>query len=274
MPQYTAMGYKDKTGILANKTLRYVGVIQSSLGLNWNLENKIEVSAEGFYKRYNHIPYSTVDGIPLACKGDDYGVIGNELLLPQAQGQSYGFEILARWFIANKLNILSSFTYFRSEYRNDKKSNYVASAWDNRFILNASGTYYFNKNWSAGMKISYIGGSPYTPYDIDKSSLVNAWDAQGKPYYDYFLYNTGRLPSFYQVDIRIDKSFYFKKCMLGFYIDLQNVSKSTFTSPDILISTGIIENPNAPQSEQKYKMKYIEQKSGTLLPTLGITFEY
>ena len=274
MPQYTALGFKNEVGIFANKTLRYLGVTQTSLGLNWNLENKLEISAEGFYKRYNHIPYSVVDGIPLACKGNDYGVIGNELLTPQAQGQSYGLEVLARWFIANKLNILSSFTYFRSEYRNDKQSQYIASAWDNRFIVNASGTYNFKNNWSVGMKFSYIGGSPYTPYDIDKSSLVNAWDAQGKPYYDYSLFNTYRSSSFYQVDIRVDKSFYFKKCMLGFYIDIQNVSKSTFRSPDVIISTGEIENPNAPQSEQRYIMKSIEQKSGTLLPTLGITFEY
>lgn len=40
------------------------------------------------------------------------------------------------------------------------------------------------------------------------------------------------------------------------------------------MSTGVIENPSAPITEQRYKMKYIEQKSGTLMPTLGITFEY
>ena len=62
--------------------------------------------------------------------------------------------------------------------------------------------------------------------------------------------------------------------MLGFYIDLQNVTKSTFKQPNIYMSTGVIENPSAPIEEQRYKMKYIEQKSGTLMPTLGITFEY
>ena len=41
-----------------------------------------------------------------------------------------------------------------------------------------------------------------------------------------------------------------------------------------LMSTGQIENPSAPLSEQRYVMKSIRQESGTLLPTLGITFEY
>lgn len=67
---------------------------------------------------------------------------------------------------------------------------------------------------------------PYTPYDADKSSLVTAWNAQGKPYYDYTRYNEERLPAFTQVDIRIDKTFYLKRCMLGFYIDLQNIAGS------------------------------------------------
>ena len=62
--------------------------------------------------------------------------------------------------------------------------------------------------------------------------------------------------------------------MLGFYIDLQNVTISKYTRPDILMSTGVIENPTDPVNMQRYKMKYIEQRSGTLLPTLGITFEF
>ena len=44
--------------------------------------------------------------------------------------------------------------------------------------------------------------------------------------------------------------------------------------PDVLMSTGVIENPSAPPSEQRYKMKYIRQASGTLVPTLGVTVEF
>lgn len=45
-------------------------------------------------------------------------------------------------------------------------------------------------------------------------------------YYDYTRYNEERLSAFTQVDIRIDKTFYLKRCMLGFYIDLQNIAGS------------------------------------------------
>ncbi|WP_317469216.1 TonB-dependent receptor [Bacteroides hominis] len=274
LPPYTGLGFKDNNGKLVNKYLRYMRVSQESIGLSWRPRNTFELSIEGFYKKYDKIPFSIVDGIPLACKGNDYGVIGNEALSSTSQGRAYGAEILMKWLIAKKLNLSSSFTLFKSEYRNNKESEYIASAWDNRYIFNMSGTYNFPHNWSLGMKVSCIGGAPYTPYDIDKSSLVTAWNAQGRPYYDYGQYNTGRLPAFGQLDVRVDKTFYLKRCMLGFYIDLQNVTNSKFRQPDILMSTGVIENPSAPIAEQRYKMKYISQKSGTLMPTLGITFEY
>ena len=194
-------------------------VSQESLGVSWRKGDTFEVSIEGFYKDYDKIPLSVVDGIPLACKGN-------------------------------------------------------ASAWDNRYIFNLRGTYNLPHLWSVGMKVSCIGGAPYTPYDEEKSSLVSAWDAQGKAYYDYSKYNKERLPAFAQVDIRVDKTFYLKHCMLGFYLDLQNITVSKLKQQDVLMSTGVIDNPEAPADSQHYRMKRIKQSSGTLLPTLGITFEY
>ena len=275
LPPYTALGFKNNNGLYANKyALRYMQVSQGSIGLNWRKGDTFEVSVEGFYKDYDKIPLSVADGIPLTCKGNDYGVIGNELLTSTAQGRSYGAELLLKWLIAKKLNLASSFTLFKSEYRTDKESEYIASAWDNRFIFNLRGTYNLPRHWSVGMKVSCIGGAPYTPYNADKSSLVTAWNAQGKPYYDYTRYNEERLPAFTQVDIRIDKTFYLKRCMLGFYIDLQNIAGSKLKQADVLMSTGVIKNPDAPIAEQRYVMKSLKQESGTLLPTLGITFEY
>ena len=201
-------------------------------------------------------------------------IVGNERLVSTAQGRAYGVELMFRWLLRQKLNLSSSLTLFKSEFRKAASEEYLPSAWDNQFIWNASGTYNFPKHWSVGLRVSWIGGSPYTPYDVEKSSLVEAWDAQGKGYYDYTRYNAERLSSYAKLDIRVDKVFYWKKCMLGFYLDLQNITANKLKQADVLMSTGVIENPEAPSSEQRYVMKYLPQESGTLLPTLGITFEY
>ena len=90
LPPYTALGFKNNNGLYANKyALRYMQVSQGSVGLNWRKGDTFEVSVEGFYKDYDKIPLSVADGIPLTCKGNDYGVIGNELLTSTAQGRTF-----------------------------------------------------------------------------------------------------------------------------------------------------------------------------------------
>lgn len=274
LPSYTALGFEGEEGEYVNRHLDYISVSQESLGLSWTPNENMELSVEGFYKLYGHMPFSLSDQIPLSCKGNDYGTIGNEALSSEAKGRSYGVELMFKWLLTQKLNLSSSLTIFKSEFKDGEQGSYVPSAWDNRFILNMSGTYNFPKHWSLGAKVSCIGGSPYTPYDVEKSSLVEAWNVQGRAYYDYNRYNQERLPVFGQLDVRVDKTFYLKKCMLGFYLDIQNITASKLRQPDALMSTGQIENPSAPLSEQRYVMKSIRQESGTLLPTLGITFEY
>ena len=274
LPAFTALGFKGNSDRYINKSLDYTSVSQESIGLTWNPNASMELSVEGFYKYYDQMPLSVTDDIPLSCKGNDYGVIGNEPLTPAAKGRSYGVEMMFKWLLTQKLNLSASLTAFKSEFKAGEDEKYIPSAWDNRFILNASGTYNFPKQWSLGIRVCAIGGSPYTPFDSEKSSLVEAWDAQGKAYYDYTRYNAERLSAFAQIDVRVDKTFYLKRCMLGFYLDIQNITGSKLHQPDVLMSTGQIENPSAPASQQRYIMKSVRQQSGTLLPTLGITFEY
>lgn len=270
LPAYTALGYKNNEGVYVNKGLDYTSVNQESLGLTWNPNETMELSVEGFYKKYNNMPLSVADNIPLSCKGNDYGVVGNELLVSDAEGRSYGVEMMFKWLLAKKLNLSSSLTIFKSEFKAAADGGYLPSAWDNRFILNVSGTYNLPKQWSVGMRVCCIGGSPYTPYDEEKSSLVDAWNVQGKAYYDYSRYNMERLPAFGQLYVRVDKTFYLKKCMLGFYLDIQNITGSKLKQPDALMSTGQVD----PDRPDHYIMKRIKMESGTLLPTIGITFEY
>ncbi len=273
LPPLTALGLRDNDGAWVNRSLRYMRVKALSAGIDWRLRDRLIVSLEGFRKGYDRIPLSLADGIPLVCKGDDYGTVGAEPLVSTAEGRAYGAELTARWQIPGKINLVGSATLFRSEYRNGQ-GRYVPSAWDNRYVVNLSGTYDLPRSWSVGARLSWIGGAPYTPYDEAKSSLVSTWDAQGRPYYDYARYNTERLAAFGQLDLRIDKTFYFRRCMLGIYIDLQNVTASRLERPDVLMSTGVIANPAAPADEQRYLMKYIGQSSGTLIPTLGVTVEF
>jgi hypothetical protein len=273
LPPLTALGFRVDDR-LANRALEYMRVFSSAVGAEYRLRERLAVSLEGFYKLYSQVPLSVADGVPLTCKGNDYGVTGNEVLISTAQGRAYGAELSARWQIPNKVSVVGAFTLYWSEYRSNRHTPYIPSAWDNRWVLNVSGTYDLPRRWSIGAKLSAIGGAPYTPYDEEQTSLKTYWDATGRAALDYSRYNEGRLKPFVQLDVRVDKVWEFRKWSLGIYLDLENITFSAITLPDALLSTGIIENPSAPIEEQRYLLKRIKQRNGTLVPAFGVTAEF
>lgn len=276
LPPYTTLGFKDDKGNYVNRAngLRYIRSDQAGLGLEYRPYSHLKFTAEGFYKHYDRYPMSLSDSISLSSKGTDYGVLGNEAVSSTATGRAYGVELMGRWYNYKGLTFIASYTYVRSEFKDGRDSEkYIPSAWDNRHLFTFSGTYALPKNWDIGAKLRVVGGAPYTPYDVEKSSLVEAWDASGSLYYDYNRFNSERLKPFSQLDLRVDKTFYLKKIMLGLYLDLQNVLNSKYKEQDVYIKTGKILNPEAPKEQQRYELKPVERLSGTLLPSIGIMIE-
>jgi hypothetical protein len=276
-PAYTSLGYRSTAGTLVNDSLgiRYIACNQFVLGIELlpNIHSKFSI--EGFYKGYSHYPFSVTDSVALASKGADYEVYGNEALLPISKGRAYGCEVLYRNTDLFGFNLILSYTYVRSEFT-DYHNNYIPSAWDNRNLFYITLGRKFKYNWEVGVKWRYLGGAPYTPYDENKSSIVAAWDVQGRGYLDYSRFNSLRLRSFNQLDIRIDKGFYFKKWSLMFYLDVQNVLGSNADQPDILVNTqpdGSVVKFTDSFGVERYKLRYISSYAGTILPSIGIMIE-
>jgi hypothetical protein len=235
---------------------------------------KLQITAEGFYKHYSRYPYSVADGVPLSTKSAGYGIFGNEPLVSTSTGRAYGLEIMGRVRDLEGLNMVFAYTYVRSEFKGPT-GGFIPTAWDNRHLLSATATKSLGKTWDLGFKWRLVGGAPYTPYDLDKSSLREAWDVTGQGYLDYADYNSARLKAFNQLDLRIDKQFYFSKWSLMLYADVQNVLNFKADQPDLLIlqtdATGTpVINPDDPT---RYLLKLIDAESGTVLPTIGIIIE-
>ena len=249
-------------------------MISAAAGADWKFKDRFFIGLESFYKFFYDIPLSIATDVPLTCIGADYGSIGEEPLVSSARGRSYGAELLVRWLIPDKVTLVGSATLYKSEYTSGYGQKYIPSAWDNRFILNLSAVYDFPKYWSVGAKLSAIGGSSYTPYDEDESALKSVWDAAGRAVYDYSRYNGSRLSPYWQLDLRVDRNFYFPKWTLGFYLDLQNVTFSKIRQPDAYLSTGEIINPDSLPDEQRYALEVLELYSGTIVPAIGITVEF
>ena len=89
LPSYTALGFQRGRREYVNRHLDYISVSQESLVLRHPMEN-MELSVEGFYKLYGHMPFSLSDQIPFSCKGNDYGTIGNEALFRSKRSLVWG----------------------------------------------------------------------------------------------------------------------------------------------------------------------------------------
>lgn len=278
LPPYTALGFRTNQGTLVNDSLgiTYISADHLVLGLEYQPKQNAKISLEGFYKRYRNYPFSIEDSVALASKGTNFGAVGDEPLLSISKGRAYGFEILVRDANFYRFNIIMTYTFVRSEFTN-YYGQYIPSAWDNRHLINVTIGRKFKYNWEIGAKWRFAGGQPYTPWDMNKSSLVVAWDAIGRGYLDYSAFNTLRLRSFNQLDLRIDKGFYFKKWSLMFYLDIQNILNFKAQQPDLLVNTmedGSVIKYMDESGNERYRLRTIPSKAGTILPAIGIMIDF
>lgn len=276
-PAYTTLGYRSNDGVLANKAnnLTYIKADHAVLGFEYRRTENSRLTLEGFFKSYTDYPVSVNDSISLANKGGDFGIFGNEEVTSTGTGRSFGAEVYVRERFFNKYDLIASYTLVKSEFKNNE-GKYIPSSWDNGHIVNITLSREFENDWYIGLKWRYVGGSPYTPYDLNRSSLIEAYTVQSRGYLDYSRFNSERLDSFHQLDIRIDKQFFFNKWSLTLYTDVQNAYNfQTEEQPFIVAIKGEDgENLTVPGDPSRYLLKQEASTAGTVLPTIGIIVEF
>ena len=271
-PAYTTLGFKNAADVFVNQNenLRYTISNQAIVGFDYRPMDKVRMTVEGFYKGYHNYPFSVQDGLSIASKGTEYGQVGDEEIVSTGKGRAYGVEFLAKIMEMNKMNLTATYTYFRSEFTN-LAGNYVPSSWDTRHLLNLIASYKLPKNWNVAIRWRFVGGAPYTPID-SKSYVKAAWDVTNQPYLDYSKFNTLQLPNAHQLDMRIDKEFYFKKWVLNLYTDIQNVYN--FKTQGAPVYTNLDANgaviPDANGDTSKQGLRTLDSFAGNILPTIGI----
>lgn len=272
-PAYTTLGFKNSSGNFVNKNenLKYTVSNQAILGLEFRPMEKVKLSVEGFYKQYENYPVSVADGLSIASKGTNFGQVGDEEIVSIGKGRAYGVEFLTKIMEMEKLNVTATYTFFRSEFTDSTGVNYFRSSWDTRHLLNLIASYKFPKSWNVALRWRFVGGAPYTPID-SLSYVVDAWKVTNQPYLDYKKFNTLSLPNSHQLDVRVDKEFYFKKWVLNLYADVQNVYN--FKTQGVPIYTNLDENgiliPDPNNDSEKQGLRTIDSFGGTILPTIGL----
>lgn len=274
LPAYTTLGYSNANGDLLNKDVQYIGANHYIIGAEKTFKDKALFSIEGFYKDYFQYPINELTGSSLANSGADYSsVTGATIVNSGGKGRAVGAELLYRLRLKS-FYIIAAYTYVRSSFT-DSSGTFIPSSWDSRHLLTITGTKDLKKNWSVGFKWRFSGGLPYTPYDLATSSYIQVWNAYNQPVFDYSKLNAERFKPFHQLDLRVDKKFYFDKLTLMLYFDIQNAYNFKNQAQDY-----VIREKNADGTYQtinngtQYVLTPVENISGTVLPTLGIMVKF
>ena len=277
LPSYTILGYRNAAGALDNQDrVKYIRNRMVAAGLQYNKVKDTRITLEGFYKQYANYPLALNDSISLGNLGTDFAVVGNEPVSSVCDGRAYGMEFLLQKRSRSGLYGILAYSLSWSEF-SDKNGNAVKSAWDSRHTLSLVGGVKLKRNWEMGAKFRLATGRPYTPYDVQRSLVKSNWDVKGVALNDYNRLNTERLGTFSQLDVRVDKVWYFKKSSLNLYMDIQNFLNKEYLGAPTLIaaqdaSGNLMTDPNA--TVPSYKSDYLVNSTGFLQPSIGVILDF
>jgi hypothetical protein len=175
---------------------------QASVGVESALEERlgldVNVDASLFYQRL-HLTDMKNSLIPDPESSD---------LLEPREGESYGVELMIRRPMKHKLYGWLAYTLSRSLRVVD--GIVVPSDWDQRHIVNLVVGYRWPRRYLTSVRFHYNSGRPYPLYDTKNTDVS-----------DYI-----NLPSFTQLDLRVEKRFVFDTFVMDAYVELVNSTLS------------------------------------------------
>jgi hypothetical protein len=204
--------HPGNTALLPVKSEHFV------LGGEHDFGGALRVRAEAFAKTYRHYPVDPSNPhLTLANLGGSIvPTFFGSKLLSAGQGYARGFEVSAEKPLLGRLSWLLAYSYSVVKYR--ALDGVMRNGdFDYRHSLNVVGLYRLSSSWDVGFKWRLAGGQPYTPFDLQLSTL------RDNSYFDMTKINTLRYPAYHRLDVRVEKSFVFKKWRLAGYLDVQNL---------------------------------------------------
>ena len=280
LPAYTSLGLQFNNVFVNKNALKYIRNTHFVGGLEFNGKDNLRITMEGYYKKYKNYPFSLRNQISLANIGADFGVVGNEPVDSRGFGETYGVEFLAQKRTLNNFYGIVAYTFGYSKF-SDGAGNLLPSSWDSRNILSISAGKVLQKNWNFSARFRLQSGLPETPYDLNRSSLVDIWNINNGPVQNFAQLNSQRGNVAHQLDLRAEKKWIFKKWQFTAYFDVINVygSENPSNLPVVNLQRnangdGIIQNPSAPQNDQTYALEIGEADKNIPIPYFGIIFEF
>lgn len=216
--------------------------VHSSVGIEQEISKQVEVSVEAFHKY--------MDRLIVAAQNPD----GSNGFSNLGKGSVYGTETMVRWKPGGRFFGWIAYTISRAVRKNAPDQPERVFDYDQTHNLTVLGSYDLGRGWRLGGKFRYVTGNPYTPCTGGVlNAAAGSYDCiQGVP-------NSRRIPSFNQLDVRVDKTWTFDSYKITAYLDVQNIYNRS----------------NAEGVSYNYRYTKPEWQTGLpIIPSLGVRGEF
>jgi hypothetical protein len=137
-----------------------------------------------------------------------------------ASGYSEGIEAIVRHRYGKGSILTASYAYAVNKIRNSEGiETYRDNDRRHTFLINSLMA--LKKNWTLSVYSIFYTGEPYTPSAVN---FVGESNERQILFFDLGPKNSRRLSSYYSLDLRIDKFWYFRKWNLNIYLNVMNTT--------------------------------------------------
>lgn len=198
-------------------TLRPSWSLQSSVGVRQKLPADLSFDLSVFYNELYDLVVGNEDrfeftaGPPTPLPLDD-GPYAND-----GRGRVFGGEFLLR-YDGRRASALLSATVSRATRTPRPGDDPRVFPFDQTLVLSALATYQLPKRWTIGGRVRAGTGNPYFP-------VVNrVFSVAGRQFLPLYADEASRLRTYWSADLRVDKTWVFRRWQLTLYLDVQNIT--------------------------------------------------
>ncbi len=141
--------------------------------------------------------------------------------LNQGAGFAQGTEVFLRHRVGERFLGWGSYAYGLSKRRDRPEEPYRYYSFDQTHVATLAATYRLTPTWEIGVKWQYRTGNPYTPVE---GATLETDPRNGESIYipNYAETNSGRLPPYHRLDLKISKAFRFENWQMSVFLELLN----------------------------------------------------
>lgn len=202
-----------------NKNLKNPRSVQYIIGIERLLTEDTRLSVEAYRKEYANMPLNPAQPALFVLDQTIYEApfyLAHRSLIDHGKAEAQGVEATLQKKLKERIYGIVSASYSGTRYK-AYDGVWRSRVFDNGIIVNIEGGYKPNEKWEFSIRWVYAGGTPYTPFDIERSSEVNS------AVFDETRINAERHPDYHSLSLRFDRRFHFARSNLIFYLDIWNV---------------------------------------------------